>query len=170
MKFQKQNTPQTDFLNSDSDGRSCPLLNIPLVTEHGMVLETRCGFEIGSTIALGFHLQFDEIHVPTASTIQEEADLPVKEHSGQEGSVFISVEVIVVESMIGTGTAGQPVYLVTVLFSQISRKDREQLLRYSGSHSAHRQVQSSALVPLASAPWDSSEKLLREATQRIYLN
>lgn len=119
-----------------------------------MVMEMRCGFEVGSTIALGFHLQSAAVHQP----------------SGHGGSVFISVEVIVVESKIGSASMGQSTYLVTVLFSQISRKAREGLLHYSGNACAHPRGQAAADTTDASVPLDHNEKFLREVTQRIYLN
>ena len=162
MKFQKGNTPIPDSLNSDSAALSCPLLNIPRINEHGMVLETRCGYEVGSAIVLGFHLQYDNARNPAKQSKQGQ--------SYPDSSTFISVEAIVVDSKMGSGTAGQPVYLVTVLFSQISREDREHLLRYSGSSPARPKRQHYPPSPSSSAPWDFSEKIRREANQRIHLN
>ncbi len=167
MKFQKQNTPKQDFLDSGSVVPCCPLLNIPGIDEHGMVMEMRCGFEVGSTIALGFHLQSGAVPPPSGQGKPKPFDLSKPGHAG---SVFISVEVIVVESKIGSNAMGQPTYLVTVLFSQISRKAREGLLHYSGNACAHPGRQAAAGPTDASAPLDHSEKFLREVTQRIYLN
>jgi len=162
MKFQERNTPKPDSPDSGSAAPSCPLLNIPRIDEHGMVLETLCGFEIGSTIALGFHLQGDDSHPPTEQTIPGQHEL--------EASTFINVETIVVESKMGSGVTGQPAYFVTVLFSQISRADREQLLHYLAEHPNHPQRQSSAHSPSSFTPWAFNEKLRREVTQRIHLN
>lgn len=160
MNFQKQYTPISDPLRNDSAALSCPLLNIPRIDEHGMVLESQCGFEIGSTIALGFHLlNTDSFTEQTAQYQQNPQD-----------KAFISVEAIVVESKIGSGSTGQPVHLVTILFSLISRKDREQLLRYSDRYSGQPQPKPSLAAHHSAPPCDYHEKLHRDAPRCIYLN
>lgn len=160
MKFQKRYTPIPSPLDSDSVAPSCPLLNIPRIDEHGMVLESQCGFETGSTIALGFHLQYEDAV----------AAQPSPYPSAPLENIFISVEVIVVESKMGSSKAGQPVHLVTVLFSLISREDREQLLRYSALHPSHPQPKPSLAAHHSLTPCDYNEKLRREITLQIHLN
>jgi len=162
MKFQKRNTPNLRPLDNDSVAPFCPLLNIPRMDEHGMVLETRCGFEVGSTIALGFHLQCCDDSIPHKHASQGQ------HHDA--GSNFISVEAIVVESKIGSSSSGQPVHLVTILFSQITRKDIELLLRYSGSHSNHPLRKPFASTSPSLTPSDFNKKIRREISQRIHLN
>lgn len=157
MKFQKQNTPKTGSLDNSPDAMSCPLLSIPEIDEHGMVLESRCGFEVGSTIALGFHLHYAE----SLSNIGQ---------SETDRTRFISVEAIVIESRLISGSSGQPVHLVTVLFSQISRKDREYLLHFSGCLMAHTRRQLFEAPPCSPSPKEFCEELRREVTQRIHLN
>lgn len=125
-----------------------------------MVLESQCGFEIGSTIALGFHLQY-----PGSFTEQT-----AQHQQNPQDNTFISVEAIVVESKVGSGSTGQPVHLVTVLFSLISRSDREQLLRYSDRYCAQTQSKSSLAAHPAAPPCDYHEKLHRDAIRRIHLN
>lgn len=187
MKFQKQNTP-ISFAQPDTNSAgalsACPLLNIPVIDDHGLVMETRCGFEVGSTIVLGFHLRCDgsqaSRHRVKPGTMPQKfaqksaqvqgLELSSSTTTGQSGSVFISLEVIVVESKIGHGSAGQPVYLVTVLFSGISRKDRKSLLSYTGSGMQDLPESNpldSAFCPTLSA---GKKKFLSEVIRRIGLN
>jgi len=170
MKFQKPNTPKLDLRSSDPPAPSCPLLGIPRVNQHGMVLEMRHGFEVGSAIAFGFHLQgIDDAPFPghgapgQGQSVQTSPPQP-------GGSYFIGIEAIVIESKLGSGALGQPVYLVTVLFSQISRRDKEKLLCYCRSHSANLQRCPAPPVPPETSPEGFNEKLSREALQRIHLN
>lgn len=150
MEFQKQNTLGQDFLDCGSVAPCCPLLKIPRIDEQGMVMEMRCGFEVGSTIALGFHLQ---------------------DGAGKQlVSRFISLEVMVIESKIGSGSGGQPVHLVTVLFSLISCQAREELLRFAGSHTRSSKPKTSAQGPLSSTMKTCNERFLRQVTQCIGLN
>lgn len=160
MKFQKRYTPIPKPLDRESRASTCPLLNIPRIDEHGMVLESQCGFDVGSTIALGFHLQC----APAASAKAGQC------HVEAQHSTFISVEAIVVESKIGSSSAGQPVHLVTVLFSLISRKGREQLLRYSASRCSRPQPKPSLPTHSSPTPGDFNEQVCREVTRRIHLN
>lgn len=166
MKFQERHTPKPDPLTSDPVAPSCLILNISRIDEHGMVLEMLCGFEIGSTIAMGFHLPSDTPHLSSDLSIQGQHEM--------ETSTFINVESIVVESKMGSGVTGQPAHLVTVLFSQISHGDREQLLHHLAEHPIHPQRPPSALSSHFSTSSASStafnEKLRREVTQCIHLN
>lgn len=170
MKFQKPNTPKLDLRSSDPPAPSCPLLGIPRVNQHGMVLEMRHGFEVGSAIALGFHLQSIDAdpfsgHATLGQGQSIQASPP---HPG--GSYFIGVEAIVIESKLGSSALGQPAYLVTVLFSQISRRDKEKLLCYCRSHPANLRRCLSPPMPHETSPQDFNEKLNMEALQRIHLN
>ncbi|MFK5923852.1 MAG: hypothetical protein QM496_16870 [Verrucomicrobiota bacterium] len=169
MKFQKQNTPffpAQDTLNKAAVAPACPLLNIAAMDDHGLVMEMLCGFEVGSTIVLGFHLHCDG----SQEKLPQGVELSSPGSVGQRSSVFISLEVIVVESKMGHGSAGQPVYLVTGLFSGISNKDRKRLLSYTGSN--NRQLAGNAPIKFAagSTLLACTEKFLSEVTQRIYLN
>jgi hypothetical protein len=88
----------------------------------------------------------------------------------QGGSCFIGVEAIVIESKPGSCGLGQPAYLVTVLFSQISRRDKERLLCYCRSHPVSLRQGLAPPMPHEAFAQDFNEKLHREATQRIHLN
>lgn len=170
MKFQKPNTPKLDPRSSASPTPTCPLLGIPRVNQHGMVLEMRHGFEVGSTIALGFHLQ--RIEADPLSGHAALSQGPSMEASAAQpgGSFFIGVEAIVIESKPGSCALGQPAYLVTVLFSQISRRDKEKLLCYCRSHPVSLRQGLASPMPHEAFAQDFNEKLHREATQRIHLN
>lgn len=165
MKFQKPNTPKLDLRSSDSPTPSCPLLGIPRVNHHGMVLEMRYGFEVGSTIALGFHLQSID-----ATSLSGQGQSMKASPPQPGGSYFIGFEAIVIESKPGSGAVGQPVYLVTVLFSQISQRDKKRLLCYCQSHRADLRRNLTTPKPHDASPQDFDEKLRWEATQRIHLN
>ncbi len=75
--------------------------------EHGMVLESVRSFEVGSTVALGFHVDCGQRTVK---------------------SKFISVEAIVVGSIPSVSDQGMFVNEVTLMFSEIDREDRAVLL------------------------------------------
>ena len=87
---------------------SRPPFQLVRVNEHGIVLESERNFDIGTTMALGFHVNVD---------------------SRSEKSRFISVEAILVESKPRVTRSGQLVQEITLLFSEIDRKDRETLLQ-----------------------------------------
>jgi len=166
MKFQKPTTPELDRRRGDPPAPTCPLLGIARINRQGMVLEMRHGFEVGSSIALGFHLQ--GVGAGSGQAVQGkcmEASPPQP-----AGSCFIGVEAIVIESKLGSGPSGEPAYLVTVLFSQISRGDREKLLCFCRSHRARLQPCLTPALPQGSLAQDYKENLRREATQRIHLN
>lgn len=96
--------PSSEFC---SEIASRPPFQLLRVNEHGIVLESQRSFEIGTTIALGFHVNCDS-------------------RSGK--SRFISVEAILVGSKPRVTRSGQLVQEITLLFSEIDRKDRDVLL------------------------------------------
>ena len=92
--------------SSDPDGE-CPLLNVVGASEYGVVLESQKGFDVGSALTIGFHVD------------------------GRNSSSFISAESIVVESHPEVVADGSLVYRVTLLFSNISAEDRRTLVNAS---------------------------------------
>jgi hypothetical protein len=105
-------TPESHFPSSDISSRNAsqPPFQVVQSNEHGLVLESQRSFEIGSTIAMGFHVDC---------------------HSRHGKSRFISVEAMVVGSSPKVTRKGQLCMEVTLLFSEIDREDREVLLRAS---------------------------------------
>lgn len=111
--------PQPETPISSDGGRrqadhECPLRRVLAVNEHGMVVESQRGFEVGSAMVLGCH-------------VEAKASVP------RTTGAFVSAETIVVESLplTGGGRNGQSCFQVTFLFSEISREDREMLVNLS---------------------------------------
>ena len=101
------NTPEVEGGGRFSPEESrCPVITVLSANEHGVVIESRKAFESGATIALGLH-----VAIPDA---------------GQ--SEFIAAEVIVVGSEPAVSTNGERVFRVTMIFSDISRQDRDLLM------------------------------------------
>lgn len=95
----------------------CPLRRVMAVNERGMVVESRRDFEVGAAMIVGCHVE-------------------VKAGACGTASAFVSAEVIVVESRplaVGTGSrsTNEGRFQVTLLFSEISREDRELLVNLS---------------------------------------
>lgn len=98
--------------NQTSNAQSCPFLNVVGASEFGLVMESKRDFETGATLSIGLHVDaFSEC--------------------GQRASHFISAESIVVESHPEVAADGRLVYRITLLFSEISEKDRYRLLKAS---------------------------------------
>ena len=87
---------------------SSPPFQVIGTNEHGIILETYREYEIGASIAIGFHVDRPETR---------------KSH-------FISAESIVVDSR-PSMKQGELVHRVTMLFSEIKWDDRELLLALS---------------------------------------
>ena len=115
--------------NGSSDS-VCPLLAVLGANEHGLVMESRCGFEVGATVSLGFHL-----HLLDGNASNSPADV--------SHSAFVSAETLVVESSCQLSESGELVHRVTMLFSEISRKDRDLLMRYSEQSISRQHVEDS---------------------------
>lgn len=86
--------------------------------EHGMIIETDRGFDVGSSVELGFQLG----------------------NSPSRRGEFVSAETIVVESRPQVSERGSLVHRVTLLFSAISRHDHDILLDYSRARQMERNV------------------------------
>ncbi len=105
-------------MSSDGSGEEsvheCPLRRVLAVNEHGMVVESQRGFEVGSTMVLGCHVE-------------------VKASVPRTAGAFVSAETIVVESrpLTGGGRTDEGSFQVTFLFCDISREDREMLVKLS---------------------------------------
>jgi len=104
-------TPESQMASDGTGGttdRECPLRRVLAVNEHGMVVESSRGFDVGAAMVLGCHVE-------------------------GETAVFVSAETIVVEScplMDGRGVIADR-FQVTVLFSEISWEDRDLLVNLS---------------------------------------
>ena len=96
---------------------SSPVLRILQVNDRGVVFESREAFEIGSTIELGFHVQY---HVDAKA-----------EHPRLERNEFITAEGVVVGSALCAGEDGAPIHEVTLLFSSMSARDCRALRRFT---------------------------------------
>lgn len=90
---------------------SSPVLGILQVNDQGVVIESRESFEIGSTIELGFHVQY---HAGVDPTRNE----------------FITGEGIVVGCKLCASEDGSPVHEVTLMFSSMSARDCRALRRF----------------------------------------
>ncbi len=166
MKFQKPTTPKLERRCEEPPAPPCPLLGIARINRQGMVLEMRHGFEVGSGIVLGFHLQDTDAatgHAAQGQCLEANPQQPAD-------SCFIGVEAIVIESKPGSSTSGEPAYLVTVLFSQISRADKEKLLDICRSHRANPRQSLPPTMSHGGLMQDYNAKLRRKATQRIHWN
>ncbi len=115
---------QPPFENGRFSGPGCPFLSVVAVNEHGMVLESRSGFDVGAAISLGFHLDSED-----------------------QRSQFVSAEGIVVESRCHLAANGKILNRVTLLFSEISREDRNILVRYSQESGASAEEKLDAGTP-----------------------
>jgi len=96
---------------SAANGGSCPFLNVVAASENGVVVESQRGFDIGSMIAIGFHVTGDS----------------------SRNSSFISADSMVVDSHPGVSRSGSPVFRITLMFSNISAEDRSLLVKLSES-------------------------------------
>jgi len=117
MQWKKHNTanlPITERSLSSQQEQECPLLNVIGASEFGVVLESERGFDIGSALTIGFHV-----------------DSRVQNGNNDRNSSFISAESIVVESHPEVTTDGSLIYRVTLMFSEIASKDRNLLVRES---------------------------------------
>ena len=92
-------------------------------SEYGVVLQSQRGFDVGSALNIGFHVSSDS-------------------GKSSRSSSFISAETIVVESHPEVAADGRLVYRVTVLFSNISSKDRSLLVKASEGFRSSNQGQS----------------------------
>ncbi|NNE92939.1 MAG: hypothetical protein HKN23_14945 [Verrucomicrobiales bacterium] len=103
-----------DTLLSSSDqwprNASPPPFQVIGANEHGIVLESQREFEVGSSVAIGFHVESPD---------------------QSDKSQFISAESIVVDSRPAMKRGGA-VHQVTMLFSEIDCEDRNLLLQLSG--------------------------------------
>ena len=114
MSYQESKTSQENTgerLAKDSD--RCPLIRVERANEHGIVIQSRRSLEVGSAFALGIH-----VHIPEARQTE-----------------FVSAETIIVESSPRLNRLGDLVYSVTMLFSEITRDDRELLVLVSHDES-----------------------------------
>ena len=101
----------------------CPMLRVLAAKKHGLVVEARRAFEVGSAMILGCHVDRCDAAAGAASA-------------------FVSAEVIVVDSREMVARGGSR-HQVTMLFSEISSEDLEMLLalpdadgiRFSRTHS-----------------------------------
>lgn len=145
---------------------SSPLLGIHNINQHGIVMEMNSSFELGDTLLLGFHLPR-----PYSSHQNSALASPSRHKSGKlrhgRKRHFISLEVIVIESKIGNRASGEPICLVTALFSQINRPVLQQLLHYSQKHSYQPSPSESVAARDARS---SHQSLLRMVSENIYLN
>ena len=116
---------------------SSPVLRVLQVNDQGVVFESREAFETGSTIELGFHVQY---HVEADS-----AALPCSE--------FITGEGTVVASSLCASEGGHPIYEVTMLFLSISRRDRRALKVFTQMDGENRMLDAE---PAASEPAEAS--------------
>ncbi len=117
MQWKKHNTadsPITDRSLSSSQEQGCPLLNVIGASEYGVVLESQRGFDVGSALTIGFHV-----------------DSQIPDQGASRNSSFISAESVVVESHPEVATDGSLVYRITLMFSEISTRDRSLLVRAS---------------------------------------
>lgn len=117
MQWKKHNTadsPITDRSLSSSQTERCPLLNVIGASEYGVVLESQRGFDVGSALTIGFHV-----------------DSQMPDQGSGRNSSFISAESVVVESHPEVANDGSLVYRVTLMFSEISARDRGLLVRAS---------------------------------------
>ena len=109
--------PESPISSDDSleeTDHQCPLRRVLAVNEHGIVVESQRGFEVGSAMVIGCHVEG-------------------KTSSARAAGSFVSAETIVVESLPLTGRGQEPErhFQVTFLFSEISREDREMLVNLS---------------------------------------
>ncbi len=117
MQWKKHNTADSPIIDrslSSSQEQECPLLNVIGASEFGVVLESERAFDIGSALTIGFHV-----------------DSRIQKGNNDRNSSFISAETIVVESLPEVATDGNPIYRVTLMFSEIASKDRSLLVRAS---------------------------------------
>lgn len=77
-------------------------------SEHGLIMEANRPFEVGATVALGFHLNRKD-----------------------RSSKFVSAETVVVDSTPRFTERGKLVHCVTMVFSEISDRDRRLLVKLS---------------------------------------
>lgn len=96
---------------------SSPVLRILQVNDRGVVLESREDYEIGSTIELGFHVNF-----PADS---------LEDHGRVNRTEFISGEGLVVGCQLCASAEGALVHEVTLLFTGISERDCQALRRFT---------------------------------------
>jgi hypothetical protein len=103
---------------SPEDDRSSrsPVLGLLLVSDNGMVFESRVSYPIGCSIELA-------VHVP-----QQKRSKSPSRRPGTVKSDFITSEGIVVSCVPRTGSPeGELVYEVTLLFSSLQKQDRRKL-------------------------------------------
>ena len=94
------------------------MIEVVGASEHGMVIETDRGFDVGSSVELGFQL----------------------DNSPSRHGAFVSAQTLVVESRPQVSERGSLVHRVTLLFSEISRRDHDILLDYSRERLVERKV------------------------------
>lgn len=110
---ESKNTQQETGDRIASGSSRCPLINVTRANEHGIVVQSRRSLEVGSAFALGIHVQIPEC----------------------QQTEFVSAETIIVESTPRLNRHSDLVYQVTMLFSEISRDDRELLMLVSHDES-----------------------------------
>lgn len=111
---------------------SSPPFQVVGANEHGIILESHRDYEIGASVAIGFHVDRPEIRE----------------------SRFISAESIVVDSRPSL-KKGELLHRVTMLFSDIKRDDREMLLALS-SNTGDEEVEANESAPPRKEKKDSS--------------
>jgi len=109
--------PESSLISDGSSeelGYECPLRRVLAVNEHGIVVESQRGFEVGSAMVLGCHVE-------------------VSASASRPAGAFVSAETIVVEScpLKAGGRSEEERFQVTFLFGEISREDREMLVNLS---------------------------------------
>lgn len=108
-------------LEDDGSARS-PVLGVLLVSDKGMVIESRISFAVGCSIELG-------VHMPYQGRTKR---WPSSRSSGRK-SEFITSEGLVVSCAPQSSAGSEPVYVVTLLFPYLERQDRRKL-RHLASH------------------------------------
>ncbi len=96
---------------ASASGESCPFLNVVAACENGIVVESQRGFDVGSVVAIGFHVN----------------------RNASRSSSFISADTMVVDSHPGVSRTGSPVFRVTLMFANISSEDRDLLMEISNA-------------------------------------
>lgn len=93
---------------------ACLIRNVIRANEIGMIVESSCAFDVGSSMSFGFHV----------STLNQDR---------HRDSEFIYAEGLVVDSQKLLLTTDRESYRITVLYSDISNKDRSRLIKFTRS-------------------------------------
>ncbi len=121
-----ENRPLKNSCADHHEEISSPVLRVLQVNDRGVVFESRCDFEVGDIIELGFHVKY--------FAGPSDADGRV------ERNEFITAHGVIVSSMLCASMDGRPIHEVAMLFNEMDRRDSRALRRFTEIEVGHQRA------------------------------